>query len=209
MGRSPTGSDVKMLKAGAALAKAKGLNGFTVRQVCAKSKVNLGMFHYYFSTKENFDMVVLETIYSKMIENIKINVSPSVSAKENVRAILINIQEFVKENRGLLSSLGGDVFSGNRKTFKFIAENFTKHVEILFGELQRAQKAGLLAAPSAFDAFLLLMPSVALPQVLLGLLSRLNVTLPGKVKTAALNFMVEENASARIDMLINTVFKEK
>ncbi|WP_428051386.1 hypothetical protein [Candidatus Proelusimicrobium excrementi] len=41
------------------------------------------------------------------------------------------------------------------------------------------------------------MPSVALPQVLLGLLSRLNVTLPGKVKTAALNFMVEENAAVR------------
>lgn len=209
MGRSPAGSDVKMIKAGAALAKAKGLNGFTVRQVCAKSKVNLGMFHYYFSTKENFDMAVLETIYSKMIENIKINVSPSVSPKENVRAILINIQEFIKENRVLLSSLGGDVLSGNKKTFKFIADNFTKHAEILLDELRRAQKSGLLAAPSAFDAFLLLMPSVALPQVLLGLLSRLNVTLPGKVKIAALNFMLEENASARINMLINTVFKEK
>ncbi|MGN0022705.1 MAG: TetR/AcrR family transcriptional regulator [Elusimicrobiaceae bacterium] len=209
MGRNPTGSDVKMLKAGAALAKAKGLNGFTVRQVCAKSKVNLGMFHYYFSTKENFDMAVLESIYSKMIENIKIKVSPSASPKQNVRAILINIQEFIKENRVLLSSLGGDVFSGNKKTFKFIVKNFTKHVEILFGELLRAQKCGALAAPSALDAFLIIMPPAAVPQILLGLVSRLNVSLPGKLKASALTVMVEENAPARIDLLVNSIFKEK
>lgn len=122
MGRNPTGSDVKMLKAGAALAKAKGLNGFTVRQVCAKSKVNLGMFHYYFSTKENFDMAVLESIYSKMIENIKIKVSPSASPKQNVRAILINIQEFIKENRVLLSSLGGGCLFRKQKNFQIYSE---------------------------------------------------------------------------------------
>lgn len=209
MGRKPAGSDVKMIKAGAALAKAKGLNGFTVREVCAKSKVNLGMFHYYFSTKENFDMAVLKNVYAKMLESIQIKLSPAASPKENVRAILLNIREFVKENRVLISSLGGDIFSGNRKTFKFIAENFTKHAEILLAELKKAQKEGSLAAPSAFDALLMLMPPVALPHVFLGLFARLNVTLPGNIKTSALSLLVEENSGERLDMLINMAFKGK
>ena len=53
------------------------------------------------------------------------------------------------------------------------------------------------------------MPPAAVPQILLGLVSRLNVGLPGKLKASALTVMVEENAPARIDLLVNSIFKEK
>ena len=55
MGRTAAGNDEKLLRAGIQLARAKGLGGFTVREVCARSRVNLGMFHYYFTNKDNFD----------------------------------------------------------------------------------------------------------------------------------------------------------
>ena len=144
MGRTPSGNDEKMLKAGVALAKARGLGGYTVREVCARSEVNLGMFHYYFYSKDNFDREILKSIYADMMESINITLSPQASPRENVRGILISIQEFIEENRVLISSLGGDVLSGNRKTLKFIADNFTKHVEILCGEVNRAQDRGEL-----------------------------------------------------------------
>ena len=39
MGRTSLHTDEKLLKTGAALARKKGLSGFTVRELCAKSKV--------------------------------------------------------------------------------------------------------------------------------------------------------------------------
>lgn len=209
MGRVPSGNDEKMLKAGVALAKARGLNGYSVREVCARSKVNLGMFHYYFGRKDNFDRAVLKKIYSVMMERINITISPSGAPRDNVRGVLVKILEFVKENRVLLSSLGGDVLSGNRKTLKFIADNFTKHVEILYGELKRAQDRGELKGASASDAILFLMPSIVLPQILLGLLCRLKVNLSFKIKAAGLGLVVDRGALRRIDMMIDAIFGEE
>ncbi len=208
MGRVPAGNDEKMLKAGVALAKARGLSGYSVRDVCARSKVNLGMFHYYFYNKDNFDRAVLKSIYSGMMESINITVSPRRSPRENVRGILLSIRDFIEENRILLSSLVGDVFSGNKKTFKFITDNFTKHVEILYEELKRAQKRGELKTPTPFDAVVILMPPIALPQLILGLLSRLEAKVPAKIKTAALGFAAERNSVKRIDLLLDAVFGE-
>lgn len=209
MGRTPSGNDEKMLKAGVALAKARGLSGYTVREVCARSKVNLGMFHYYFYSKDNFDREILKSIYADMMESINITLSPQASPRDNVRGILISIQKFIEENRVLISSLGGDVLSGNRKTLKFIADNFTKHVEILYGELKRARRRGELKAGDPCDALLVLMPPVVLPQVLLGLLCRLKVDLSFKIKSAGLGLAIDKNASRRIDLLLDTIFKEK
>lgn len=209
MGRVPSGNDEKMLKAGVALAKARGLNGYTVREVCARSKVNLGMFHYYFGSKDNFDMAILKSIYADMMESINITLSPQASPRENVRGILISIHGFIKENRVLISSLGGDVLSGNRKTLKFIADNFTKHVEILYGELKRAKARGELKGGDPCDALLILMPPVVLPQVLLGLFFRLKVDFSFKIKSSGLGLAVDRGALRRIDLLIDTVFKGK
>lgn len=209
MGRVPSGNDEKMLKAGVALAKARGLNGYTVREVCARSKVNLGMFHYYFGSKDNFDRAVLKKIYSVMMERINITLSPQASPRENVRGILISIHGFIKENRVLISSLGGDVLSGNRKTLKFIADNFTKHVEILYGELKRAKARGELKGGDPSDAILFLMPSIVLPQVLLGLFFRLKVDFSFKIKSSGLGLTVDRGALRRIDMMIDAIFGEE
>ncbi len=207
MGRVAAGNDIKLIKAGVNLARAKGLSGFTVREVCSKSKVNLGMFHYYFESKDNFDMAVLKSIYAVMMESININVSASKTPKENVSAILFEIQDFIQKNRVLLSSLAGDVFCGNKKIIKFIAENFTQHVSILIKELKRAAKEGSLAVPGVTDAILILLPPVALPQIVLGLLARLDVALPAGLTPSIAGLMFEAGVKTRINILLNTVFK--
>lgn len=207
MGRTPLGNDAKLIKSGTALARAKGLNGFTVREVCAKSKVNLGMFHYYFTSKDNFDMAVLKALYSEMLDNINIEVSPSKSPRENTAVIMRAITIFVRTNRILLSALAGDVFTGNTKIIKFVAGNFNMHVLMLAAELKRAKKARLLSVPDVLDAVVILIPSVALPQIILGLLSRLDLALPGKLTMTALGKRVDRWADKRIELLLNTVFK--
>lgn len=207
MGRASAGTDKKLIKAGINLARAKGLSGFTVRDVCAKSKVNLGMFHYYFTSKDNFDMAVLKTIYTGMLEHINISIAPSKTPKQNVSIIMFEIQDFIRKNRGLLSSLAGDVFCGNKKIIKFISQNFTVHVSILTKELSRAAKEGALAVPTVTDAVLILLPPIALPQLVLGLLGRLDIKLPLGLTAPAAALLLEAGAKNRINILLNTVFK--
>lgn len=206
MGRTSAGNDTKLIQTGIRLARAKGLGGFTVREVCAKSRVNLGMFHYYFTNKDNFNRKLLATLYEELMKDIRVDVSDRCSARENVRAVLRAIRRFARENRRMLSSMVGDVFGGNEKILAFISRNFTRHVSVLFAQLERAHKEGLLRVPDPLSAMLLLAPPVVFPQALAGLSERITFPWPPKVKKA-LRELTSGDGDGRIDLLLDAVFK--
>lgn len=209
MARTSAGIDVKLIKTGLVMAKAKGLSGFSVRQLCSKAKVNLGMFHYYFGTKDNFDKVLLSKIYSGMIENINLTVSQKLTPKENVIHILNAITGFVTENRIILSALAGDVLSGNKNIIKHISENYFVHVHILKGEIERGFKQGDLAVENVMEAMIMLVSPLVLPNMLLGMLERFDKNALKTVRESMLTEEFEKNVKKRIKTLINLVFKEK
>jgi len=208
MGRISNKADDKLIKTGIALARAKGLSGFTIRQLCAKSKVNLGMFHYHFTNKDNFDRALLKTIYADMLADININISPQASPKQNVKVIVCAIAAFIQKNRIIISSLAGDILRGENSIITFISQNFITHIDMLREELKKANKQGLLKTEDEFDAMLILVPPLALPQGLLGLLERLPLGFTQNIKVKFIKHKVEAGVQKRIDLLLNAVFKE-
>ncbi len=207
MGRTSSGNDVKLIQTGIRLARAKGLGGFTVREVCAESQVNLGMFHYYFTNKDNFDRALLSTLYESLLKNIRVEVSEEKSARENVLNILLAIQRFARENRRMLSSLAGDVFSANTKIIDFIGRNFTQHITLLLTQLERAEKEGSLALHDAANAALVLVVPLVFPQLVAGLDERVTLPWKGKVRPSVAALFSDKGAEERIRLLVNAVFK--
>ncbi len=210
MGRLSLHTDQKLLSCGMALARKKGLSGFSVRELCAKSKVNLGMFHYYFKTKERFDQEVLRAIYAQMIQDISIETSPQLSARKNTEHILKSIHTFVRKNQVLLSALAADILSGDKHTLQFIVQHFTEHVSLLLKELRRAKLTPQAAAmPIGSLAVTLVLP-VALPQLFSGTLERLGRhLLPPAAQKAISSVLSEENTDKRIALLLQAVFEEE
>jgi AcrR family transcriptional regulator len=74
----------RLIKIGIELTRQKGLESFNVRELCLKAKVNLGMFHYYFKNKNKFNEIILKSVYSELMRDIKINVSDKNTPKENI-----------------------------------------------------------------------------------------------------------------------------
>lgn len=210
MGRLSLHTDQKLLHTGVALARKKGLSGFTVRELCAKSKVNLGMFHYYFKTKQRFDQEVLRLIYEQMMQDIRIETSPQASARKNTESILRSIYAFVRQNRVLLSALAADVLGGDKNTLQFIVKHFTEHLSLLLKELRRAVLTPQAAAmPIGSLAITLVLP-VVLPQLFSGTLERLGKNLlPSPAQNIVSAIWNEENTEKRIFLLLNAAFGEE
>lgn len=63
MTRKSTNADKKLLENGYKLLIKNGASKLSIRDVCNKANVNLGMFHYYFGSKNKFIEEILNHIY--------------------------------------------------------------------------------------------------------------------------------------------------
>lgn len=201
-------TEKKLIQAGIRLAKVHGLK-FSVRQLCAKSKVNLGLFHYYFKNKENFDKQLLLAVYQQMLADITPRLSPDMTPRENIKTILLALHRFAYSNRMFLSSLLGDVLSGNKQMLHFLTKNFTQHAALLLHELKRADICPTLKNQPLPALMSGLAFPVIFPQIFMGLLERVGVS-SVPFDTTPLQHIVEDeaNLTARIEHSLNSIFGE-
>ena len=201
-------TETRLIQAGMALAKKQGLN-FTVRQLCATSKVNLGLFHYYFKNKDNFDKEMLRALYNQMIEHLTLKLSDGVSPRENIAQILLGLHNFVGENRMFLSSIMGNILSGNTKLLHFLSLNFTQHIALISRELKRAKLPEKIRTQSLPAILSMIVLPVVMPQLFMGLLERVGTTnLPFDVSLLTQTVDNKQQFCARINLILDSIFGE-
>ncbi|MGE4385009.1 MAG: TetR/AcrR family transcriptional regulator [Endomicrobiaceae bacterium] len=205
MARTGSHAEKKMLKAAIELANKKGLSGFSVRELCARAKVNSGMFNYCFKKKENLTESVLKAIYSEMIKRIELNVSSSKTPKINITEILTALSCFLKDNRKIISAFAGDVLSLEISDKKIFG-NFTTHIKLLSEELLRAKKEKMLKTDSITNALLILVAPFVIPQIMQGYMERTDNKLIHIYDFNSSEF--DKTIDERIKIIVDAVFKE-
>jgi len=97
--------DKKLIELGKKQIIEKGIAGLSIRSICVDSGINLGMFYYYFKTKENFVKVLLTGLHQD-IQSHWIKESESISDPlEKLKAVLnINVRMF-KERKGVIETI--------------------------------------------------------------------------------------------------------
>ena len=155
----------KLIKAGIYLAKRHGLNGFSVRRLCQRAKVNLGLFNYYFSTFENFHKSLFKDLYGSFIKGFEINLPQELPADKKLEIARKLLCDFVCQNSQILASLIVDVMSGNKKLFGFLKENFTKHLLIINSIVESGKKEKVFKDAEPLSILLCGVAPVLLPLI--------------------------------------------
>ncbi len=164
-----------IISVGLGLAKAGGLKGFSLRRLCKEADVNLGVFHYYFKTKDNFNEYMLKKLYGELMAPLNAECARG-KGSQNIETILSAIRVFARANRVVLSSLLGEALMGNKKIITFLARNCTVHVRLLYDYVEQAKKRGYIktSAPTPVILFNLIFPLV-IPQIIIGTSERLKM----------------------------------
>lgn len=80
--------DVLLFEKGRELLLEVGFDKFSVRTLCKKAGVNLGMFHYYFKTKENFIELLIEQVFEQYLDEQKEAAKKYAKAIDKLRAVM-------------------------------------------------------------------------------------------------------------------------
>ncbi|MCL2144870.1 MAG: TetR/AcrR family transcriptional regulator [Endomicrobia bacterium] len=133
-------TEQKIIDTGIVLAKQYGISGFTVRQLCKKAKVNLGLFHYHFVSRENFENIILTSLYGSFMKDIEMNIPKDTDAVKKFEIARKIFADFILKNAPILGSLLIEVVSGNASKFNFAKDNLSKHAALFYSILEQGKK---------------------------------------------------------------------
>jgi len=144
--------DRALLVAGRELFPARGCAGLTVREVADAAGVNLGMFHYHFKSREAFLRALLQSVYEDLFAELSARATQRADLARDARAIdflrgaLQFMGRFVRGNRPLLARVLIDALGKDPIATEFLGVNAPRHLGLLLGLIQAAQKEGSVRA---------------------------------------------------------------
>ena len=167
-----------------------GVDGTSQRRVAREARTNLGMLYYYFPTKDDLFLAVVEEIYSKLLGDLTEAARPNVSVEEQLRAIYERLGRLSADEADVLRIAIREMLVSTARRGRLFERFSHGHLPLLVRLLAQGQDAGELrsvGAPIA-DVMAVLALAVA-PQIAARVLTPLlerHLTVPPGVELAAM-----------------------
>lgn len=171
MSRPSRNTDRQLLDAGRKLILSHGMSGLSLRQVAEMAKVNLGMFHYHFKTKDQFVRALLTEIYEEMLTLLKEEFEAHGKDPDPLsrfKGLLTVLGQMAIANRDIWGALVKEVLSGDMTVIDFVKQNFPRHVELLAETLVACQMKGKIRKDLSPPQVLIICASVLNAPVIFG-----------------------------------------
>lgn len=122
MSRPGTDTRERILGAARELFGDHGVDGTPIRAIAKKARVNLGMIHYFFRTKDNLVDQVIEGYFGRMTQALT-ELPEGKSARERVEAAIGGIIRALQENQSMVRIMVRE-YSLQTPRLRRIAERF-------------------------------------------------------------------------------------
>lgn len=202
MTRPSRNTDQLLLSAGKKLMLQHGIAKLSLRQVASDARVNLGMFHYHFKTKEQFTRALLSEIYEEMFQRLSDEIKRHETTPDplvRLKGLLSVLGGVAIENRSIWGALVKEVLSGEPTVARFVRENFPRHIRLVSEAIVDCQKKNRLRSDLTVAQIIALCASIINAPVVLG-------SLIGKFvqaeNTVASEILTPEFLELRIDFLM-------
>jgi len=166
MPRPASGADKKLKAAAIKIIRTRGFNGLVVREVCREAGVNIGMFHYYFGSKEKFLNEIVREMYSDFMRSFRTGVDSGENPRESLKNALVEIGRFFGSVVPVIPAFLSDMLSANRKFFRFVRRNFTGHIEYIVPLAERCRPDSVFRDKSLPFLVASLAPAMVFPAII-------------------------------------------
>jgi AcrR family transcriptional regulator len=209
MARPGRNIEQALLKSGRKLYARRGAEGLAVRALAEHARVNAGMFHYHFRTKDEFLRQLLALWYEEMFDGLSGRAQEEGSPLRRLAAALMFLARFVREQRPMLARVLMDAATGHKVAVQFLRDNTPRHLALLLALMDEAEREGLIVPMPQMQRFVFVMGAVGMPLLIAPALHSLGVA--PKVLGAQLqaHVMSDEAVAQRIALVLKAIATEK
>lgn len=211
MPRPSQNLDRKLVAAALELLPEAGFAGLTVREVARRARVNVGMFHYHFKSREAFLHRVLWDVYGDFLSSFQEAAEAPGSPRERLRRVLIAYAAFARRNRVFYALMMRELLSGNPEMLAFAKRNFPRHAEVMMRLMEECRKAGVVRELPPMMSCMFAMSTMGVPNVAATALERNGMKSIGGLPVGKVidGLLSDETIGVRADMVLAALAPEK
>jgi AcrR family transcriptional regulator len=91
MGRPRSDIAPRIVHAARARFLYEGVDGTSLRDIAKDARTSIGMVYYYYATKDELFLAVIEEIYAKLLEDLALALAPDVPVRDRLRRVFTRI----------------------------------------------------------------------------------------------------------------------
>ncbi len=91
MARPRSNIEPRIIKAARARFLKEGVDGASLRRIARDARTSIGMVYYYYRTKDDLFLAVVEEIYSKLLHDMTEALDPALSPRERLRRLYVRV----------------------------------------------------------------------------------------------------------------------
>lgn len=194
--------DQALLRSGRVLFPGAGCAGLSMRAVAEHAGVRVGMVHYHFGSKENFLRALLQQLYEEMFERLSGTAALAGPPMARLRSALIFIAGFVRDHGDVIGRIWADAGAGVPVAREFVQANAPRHVALLLGLMDAAERDGSLRPLPPLLRASYLMGAVVAPLLVVPRVLTWGVALPGLAQHARRQVLSDDAIARRVDLAL-------
>ena len=138
--------DQKLIKVGLKILAQNGLKAISVREICKRTNVNLGMFTYLFQTKDNYLRILFETVRNQLLNFLDLESVNHLNSFDKLRYAYQKMIDYSFQNKELMRSIMVEAALDKTLYESYLKKGVIKPWTIPFDLIDEAQKSGSVRA---------------------------------------------------------------
>ena len=127
----------------------RGVDAAPLRAIARRARTNIGMVYYYFPTKDDLFMAVVEELYAHLLAEIAAIIGRPAPLRERVRALYRRIGAMTRDEAEVAALVAREALSSPERRARVFERFWRGHIPLLVGMLEDGKRSGAVAGRRA------------------------------------------------------------
>ena len=146
MARPRSDIDARIVRAARARFLAEGVDGASLRNIATDAGTSVGMVFYYFPTKDELFLAVVEEVYASLVADLGEILSTAGTTRERLRRVFVRLGRASDDELAVVRLVVREALLSSDRFVRIFARMQRGHVKMLLEELSRGVREGEIDA---------------------------------------------------------------
>jgi len=144
MPRKKSGIDVRIVHAARDRFLHDGVDGASLREIARAARTSIGMVYYYFPSKDELFLAVLEEVYAGLLADLEVALRPDVPFEQRLDRLFQRFARLEEDEWKVVRLVLREAMVSSRRRAHVLRRFLRGHVPLVLGTLADGVRAGRL-----------------------------------------------------------------